>query len=273
VRTAKDGREALGLAAEGTFDLLMLDVHMPELDGFEVIRAIRDRERTAGGHLPVIALTARSRKEDRERCLQAGMDDFLTKPISASELLGAIDRLLSIPTASQVVQSDVGENPNLLDPVAVLTVCENDPGGLRRICHDFQTYVPARLAELKEALREGDARRLREVAHKLCSLLPAFSTMAGNVASDLEDHSAAGRLEEARPLVERLETMCMELMRVVAGLSIEELQRLAGLSEPSAGQRVKTEQRSRRPRSGDDGQAVGEPCASEGVSPGGILSD
>ena len=101
VRTARDGREALGLAAEGTFDLLMLDVHMPELDGFEVVRAIRDRERTGGGHLPVIALTARSRKEDRERCLGAGMDDFLTKPVSASELLGAIDRLLPIPIASR----------------------------------------------------------------------------------------------------------------------------------------------------------------------------
>jgi PAS domain S-box-containing protein len=76
------------------FDLLLLDVHMPELDGFEVVEAIRERERTVGGHLPVIALTARSRKEDRERCLAAGMDDFLTKPIRPAELLGAIDRLM-----------------------------------------------------------------------------------------------------------------------------------------------------------------------------------
>ena len=243
VKSTKDGREALGLASEGTFDLLMLDVHMPELDGFEVVQAIRDRERTAGGHLPVIALTARSGKEDRERCLRAGMDDFLTKPVSGSELLAAIDRLLSIRSAcaSQVVHSDVEENSNLLDPVAVLRVCENDPDALRRICHDFQTYVPARLAELGNALRERDAQQLREVAHKLCSLLPAFSTMAGDVASDLEDHSAAGRLEEARPLVERLETMCMELMRLVAGLAIDELQRMAGWTEPSTRQEVKTE--------------------------------
>jgi DNA-binding response OmpR family regulator len=67
---------------------------MPELDGFQVVQALRERERTAGGHLPIIALTARSRKEDRERCLAAGMDDFLTKPIRPAELFAAIDRLV-----------------------------------------------------------------------------------------------------------------------------------------------------------------------------------
>jgi two-component system sensor histidine kinase/response regulator len=275
VQVASNGREALTLAEEKGFDLLLLDVHMPELDGFQVVRALRGREGTAGGHLPIIALTARSRSEDRERCLAAGMDDFLTKPVRPGELLAAIDRLARAPGGSPGVSPpgprDTEERRPLFDPVALLTACGDDAEWLRVLCQDFQTYVPARLAELGNALRERDAHQLREVSHKLCSLLPAFSTMAGDVASDLEDHSAAGRLEEARPLVERLETMCMELMRVVAGLSIEELQRLAGLSEPSAGRHVKTEQRSRRPRSGDDGQVVGEPCASEGVSQGGDL--
>ncbi len=95
VRLATNGREALDLAGEGTFDVLLLDLHMPELDGFQVVGAIRERERATGGHLPVIALTARSRKEDRERCLAAGMDDYLAKPIRAAELFAAIDRLVS----------------------------------------------------------------------------------------------------------------------------------------------------------------------------------
>ena len=95
---------------EGDFDLLLLDVHMPELDGFQVVQAIRERERTAGGHLPVIALTARSRKEDRERCLAAGMDDFLAKPIQAADLWAAIDRVMgSRPPADR-------PGPGLLDP-------------------------------------------------------------------------------------------------------------------------------------------------------------
>ena len=88
-----NGREALALLECAPFDLLLLDIHMPELDGFQVVGAIRERERTAGGHLPVIALTARSRKEDRERCLRAGMDECLTKPYSAADLWATMDRV------------------------------------------------------------------------------------------------------------------------------------------------------------------------------------
>ena len=234
VRLATNGREALTLAEEKGFDLLLLDVHMPELDGFQVVQAMRGRERTAGGHLPIIALTARSRSEDRERCLAAGMDDFLTKPIRPAELLAAIDRLVRAPGGSHGVsrpgQQDTGERRRLLDPVALLIACGDDAEWLRGMCEDFQTYLPARLAEVGEALRDRDAPRLRQAAHKLCALLSAFSTAAGDVASDLEDHAAQGRLEEARPLVEQLEAMADELVRLVSGLSLETLRQQRGLA-------------------------------------------
>jgi two-component system sensor histidine kinase/response regulator len=227
VRLTTNGREALSLAEEGAFDLLLLDIHMPGLDGFGVVGAIRERERATGGHLPVIALTARSRKQDRERCLTAGMDDFLTKPVAPAALLTAIDRLVSTHRVSRPSQADAGQRGSLLDPVAVLTACGDDAEGLRRVCQDFQTYAPARLAEVGDALRDRDAPRLRQAAHKFCPLLFAFSTVAGNVASDLEDHAAQGQLEEAQPLVERLEAMTQELMRLVGGLSLEALRRQA----------------------------------------------
>src|SRR5262249_49908616 len=156
VRLTTNGREALRLAEEGVFDLLLLDIHLPELDGFGVVGAIRERERAAGGHLPVVALTARSRKEDRERCLAAGMDDFLTKPVATAALLAAIDRLVSTQRVSQPDQADAGPSRGLLDPAAVLTACGDDAEGLRRLCEDFQAYAPARLAELGEALRDRD---------------------------------------------------------------------------------------------------------------------
>src|SRR5205085_4794418 len=93
--------EALTAAGEGVFDVLLLDVHMPELDGFQVVRAIRERERSAGGHLPVIALTARARREDRQRCLAAGMDDYLAKPLRAAELFAAIERVIPARSVAQ----------------------------------------------------------------------------------------------------------------------------------------------------------------------------
>jgi HPt (histidine-containing phosphotransfer) domain-containing protein len=91
------------------------------------------------------------------------------------------------------------------------------------MCEDFQTYMPARLAEVNDALRAGDAPRLRQAAHKMSALLSAFSTVAGNLASDLEDLAADGQLGEARPVVERLETMARELLRLAGSLSLETL--------------------------------------------------
>ena len=231
VRLAANGREALSLAEEEVFNLLLLDVHMPELDGFGVVGAIREREQATGGHLPVIALTARSREEDRERCLAAGMDDFLAKPVSTAALFAAIDRLMSTHGVSRPPQGDAAPSRSLLDPHAVLTVCGDDTEGLRRMCQDFQTYAPARLAEVGEALRERDAPWLRQAAHKFCPLLFAFSPVAGNVASELEDYAAQGQFEEAQPLVERLETMTQALMQLVGGLSLETLRQQAGAAD------------------------------------------
>jgi two-component system, sensor histidine kinase and response regulator len=237
VRLASNGREALALAEEGAFDLLILDVQMPELDGFQVVQSLRERERSTGGHLPVIALTAHSRNEDRERCLAAGMDDFLTKPVPAVDLLATIQRTLrksesgrmkdanekkSVSDSSSVLHPSSAHS-RLLDPIAVLRACGNDAQGLHRMCQDLVTYLPGRLREAEDALTAGDAQRLRQVAHKLSALLAAFSTVAGSAASDLEDLAAQGQVEAARPLVRQIESMVRELLQFAPGLSLERL--------------------------------------------------
>jgi two-component system, sensor histidine kinase and response regulator len=206
------------------FDLLLLDLQMPDLDGFQVVRAIRESERGAAQHLPVIALTARSRNEDRERCLAAGMDDYLAKPVRSAELFAAIERVVSSHRVPQLVRPDAGDGQRLLDPVVLLAACDDEAEGLRQMCQNLRSYLPGRLADVDEAFRTGDAPRLRVAAHKLCGLLSAFSTAAGGVASDLEDQAAGGRLDECRSLVEQLEVMAWELVEQVDGLSIEALQ-------------------------------------------------
>src|SRR4051812_30898946 len=93
VRRATTGTDTIALADELEPDLLLLDLHMPEMDGIEVVDRIRNKERFSGGHLPVIAVTARKRDQDRQRCLLAGVDEFLSKPIRANDLWKAVERL------------------------------------------------------------------------------------------------------------------------------------------------------------------------------------
>jgi CheY-like chemotaxis protein len=214
---ASDGREALRLAEEKAFDVLLLDIHMPHLDGFEVARAIREREQTAGGHLPIIALTARSRKEDREQCVAAGMDDFLAKPIQAADLWATIARVMNGSAP------EVSPEPGLLDADVLLAACGSDPHILQKICHTFLARLPEHVKAIEEALKEGDMPRLREAAHKAAGMVGTFSTVAGEVASALEDEAAHGHLHHAAPLVDRLKTMAPGLMRLAVDPSIDVL--------------------------------------------------
>ncbi|HEY7251444.1 MAG TPA: PAS domain S-box protein [Methylomirabilota bacterium] len=218
---AVNGREALALLECEPFDLLLLDIHMPELDGFQVVGAIRERERTAGGHLPVIALTARSRKEDRERCLRAGMDDYLAKPFTAADLWAAIGRVLRSRPPRQPPRLD------LLDPPVLLAACGGDPAMLRKMCRSLQSRVPEYLAAIRDALDDRDAPRLREAAHKFYGMLSAFSTVTGDQAADLEDLAARRLLPEALPIMEQLDRCATELVRLAGGLTIETLRKLA----------------------------------------------
>ena len=197
VRLANNGREALALAAEGGFDLLLLDVHMPELDGFQVVQAVRERERSAGGHLPVIALTARARQEDRERCLAAGMDDFLAKPIRAAELFAAIDRVLAGRPASEAPLASSTEPGILVDPDTLLAACDDDPVLLGKLIRVFQSNVPGSLARVQEAITRQDPAQLRESTHQLRGLLSTFSPKAGQAAALLEAMGAGGELGDA----------------------------------------------------------------------------
>jgi hypothetical protein len=146
---------------------------MPRCDGFQVIEALRQQEQATGEHLPVIALTARAMASDRERCLAAGMDDYLSKPVGSAELFAAIERLLPSATVHQPIQPHTGDGTGLLDPVVLLAACGDDADGLRRMCEGFRDYVPSQLAEAGYALRAQDAPRLCAAAHKLCGLLSA----------------------------------------------------------------------------------------------------
>jgi CheY-like chemotaxis protein/HPt (histidine-containing phosphotransfer) domain-containing protein len=219
---ATNGREALSLLERDHFDLLLLDIHMPEKDGFEVIGAIREHEQTTGDHLPVVALSARSRKEDRERSLQAGMDEYLSKPFNAEELWAAMDRVLKAHPPRKP------SRPDLLTPSVLLAACGSDPTMLQKMCSSLQSRVPEYLAVIRDSLHNRDTSRLREAAHKFCGMLSTFSTIAGEQAANLEELATRGQLNETTAaVVEELDKSAAELACLAGGLTIDVLRKQA----------------------------------------------
>jgi CheY-like chemotaxis protein len=114
VTVAGDGRQALTAMDKEHFDLVLMDVQMPEMDGFEATAAIREKERSGGKHIPIIAMTAHALKGDEERCLSAGMDAYISKPIRTNELFATIEKFLG--NSEEAGASDELESQEKLTP-------------------------------------------------------------------------------------------------------------------------------------------------------------
>jgi CheY-like chemotaxis protein len=193
VVVANNGREALAVLATAQFDAVLMDVQMPELDGLETTAAIREGERSTGRHLPIVALTAHAMKGDRERCLAAGMDDYVTKPLRIGELCHVLARVVppaaSVAPVSPAVQHQEQANgePVVFDRQTALARVEGDLELLRRLVHLFTRQSARLLDEIKAAVARGDGPALERAAHKLKGSL-------GNLGA-VKAAAAAGRLE------------------------------------------------------------------------------
>ena len=199
VRMVADGREAVAAARTGGFDVALLDVHMPELDGFEATAAIRAFEKETGGHLPIAAVTARALKGDREACLAAGMDDYLAKPIRAAELLAVIERLTGGATEGPAASAHV---PPLglqsFDPDDVLGRVEGNRELLAELVDIFRAECPRLLVNLRHSVEIGDARGVQEAAHAIKGTVGNFGAPAASEAARaLEVMGQAGALAGA----------------------------------------------------------------------------
>ncbi|HEY0254510.1 MAG TPA: response regulator, partial [Kofleriaceae bacterium] len=209
-RIARNGHEALAMLADD--DLVLLDLHMPGLDGFEVVARIRARERETGGHVPVVALTASSRPEDRQRCLDAGMDDFIAKPIHGNALRAALARIATL-------------RPEWIDADVLLAACDGEAAIYEKIRGALQTAVPDELAIAISQLGRGELADLRKTAHRLHGLIGAVSSSLGAIASELEDHAEAGSVPEARARVATLQAQVPALLAELARTPFESLTR------------------------------------------------
>jgi PAS domain S-box-containing protein len=175
-------QEAPTISEAAPFDLVLMDVEMPEMGGFEATAAIRASE-PQGRHLPIIALTAHAMKGDRERCLAAGMDDYLTKPIRGLELFRAMERLLSHESIPPPAEHDSSPAPDVLDRAAAMERVGGDPQLLRDLAAVFVTESPKWLKEIHEAIQAEDAMKLKRSAHTLKGAVGIFGATEAFEAS------------------------------------------------------------------------------------------
>lgn len=212
-----NGREALSAVQGGNFDLVAMDLQMPEMDGLDATAAIRAWEKAAGTHTPILAMTAHAMKGDRERCLAAGMDGYTSKPIRMVELEQAIAQLVSPSKPAEGPLPEETREDGVIDRAALLAAVDGNRRLLRELVRLFLADCPRRLAEIKEAVRRGDAEALRIEAHTLKGSIGNFAAkQAFAAAQRLEIMGRDGDLDKAGDARMALES---ELGRLTEGLT------------------------------------------------------
>jgi PAS domain S-box-containing protein len=198
VLVANSGKEALAILERQAVDVVLLDVQMPEMTGFEVTARIRAQERDSGRRMLIVALTARAMKGDREQCLEAGMDAYLTKPISAEELCAAIEQLAAGRISSSPSATAAPVSSDTFDRDAVLARLRGNTALLERMARMFLDISPRWLADIRAALVRGDARQVEERAHTLKGSASQFGARAvRDGAEKLETMGHTGELAGA----------------------------------------------------------------------------
>jgi PAS domain S-box-containing protein len=217
-----DGRSAVHAALSGTYDLILMDCMMPEMDGYEATRAIRAEElrRCAGGRtarVPIVALTANAMKGDRERCLAAGMDDYLSKPIDPAELVRMLAKWMPGQMASGPLSSAVPPDPAPIDHPELLRRCMGRRELAARLVAKLVGQAARDIEAAVHAVQRNDATALMIAAHRLKGA--AANVAAGGlqrVAADLEILGRAGSLAGAAPLLEILQAEFARLQSAAA---------------------------------------------------------
>jgi two-component system sensor histidine kinase/response regulator len=202
VVSVENGRDAVAAVAGGHFDLILMDVQMPQMDGLEATAAIRKAEAGTSTHVPIIALTAHVMKGDREACLAAGMDEYVSKPVNAAELFARIDALTgSRATTIPEPASLAPLTEPAFDMEEVLARVEGDRSLLLALAEIFRAEIPSALAEIRRCATTRDSAGLERAAHGFkgaCGNFGARATVRAATVLELMGHEASFHEVEAR---------------------------------------------------------------------------
>jgi CheY-like chemotaxis protein/HPt (histidine-containing phosphotransfer) domain-containing protein len=228
VTLAADGQQALDALAQRTFDVALMDMQMPVMGGIEATHEIRRREAAIGKpRLPIIAMTANAMQGDREACLDAGMDDYIAKPIKAADLA----QKLGVLSAAQIVQNrqnpgvlaghSLAADPPLADFDYAAAMAAMDAELVEVIIPAFLEHFPKDCAQLRAGLAAGDADMVMRVSHSMRGSLSAFGAdPATRRAKELEALARAGDLREADALAQHLFAEVERLLKVLKAQAV-----------------------------------------------------
>ena len=218
VTVVSNGREALDALETSAYDLVLMDMQMPEMDGFEATSALREREKSTGRHQAVVAMTALAMNGDRERCLAVGMDGYISKPIRPQELDELLDGYIArkaavVPQKSEIVSSDVVDAAQLLDRI------DDDRNFLAELVEIFRRDYPQSVSAVRSAIDTGNAASLQQSAHTLKGTLANLSALgASALAGELEQMGRSLNLAGAQSTLDRLASELPNVTRALEAL-------------------------------------------------------
>ena len=234
VQAVENGRVAVDTIGSATigFDVVLMDLQMPEMSGFEATHAIRERERGSRAHLPIVALTAHAMTGDRERCLAAGMDGYLSKPIEVNDLIATVERVGGDGASSpDEPAKPAAPRPVIFDENAALAYTGGDRTLLEEVIALFRKDSPASLRRIERALHQRDGDALRMAAHALKGAIATVGSSSGReTAAELEMMAKSGKFTEAARVYAHLRTVVDELEAafVAAGFASRVSRRATG---------------------------------------------
>jgi len=228
VSLAVNGVEVVTMCREGDFDLILMDVQMPEVDGFEATRQIRLREQTTGRHVPIVATTAHAMTGDRERCLLAGMDEYLSKPIHRQELQAVLARLgANRPVGLPGRRSELNNTPEIaanqvVNKAELLSRLDGDAQLLGELIEVFLADSGSLLQQVSDAVAGQDPVALERAGHKLSGMVSIFgSRPAMQSAVALETMGRNRDLPHAGEVLAQLKDQMEALEEALGGLRQE----------------------------------------------------
>jgi two-component system sensor histidine kinase/response regulator len=219
VTVVADGRSAVDAALAGTFDVVVMDLQMPVMGGLEATGLIRAAEAATGRHVPILALTAHALTGDKERCLEAGMDNFLSKPIHGPLLLAMLRELTGDGAVAPPTVDPLPATSSPIDPRDVMARVDGDRDLLAELTDIFGTQAHDLIGALKAAVASGDAPAVERLAHTLRGSVANFGArVAARTAHDLEVAGRDGQLDDAPRLLATLEEHMIGIQHALTDL-------------------------------------------------------